>query len=428
MRALAARAGVLAGLLLLVACPHTAPPTSRPAVRGETGKRPAPTEPTAPLRDQLLRALRKNLREYNPRIRRCHELAMAEDRKVGGRISLELTVAPAGVVVETRVTMSEAQSPVFARCLQELCRSFVFPASDGSHQVPMHLRFQRPEKKLTVRLDDVPPRTTGEPGVSVKPLLGPHNVSGDRLGLVVLRLEGGSTFTLGGLAEVVGVHVLQGTLRLEEGAVSDVSKDSPLSGRGRAASSTGAMRSKGSAHATVSLGPGQAATVAGFGPTALLANSGPSRAAALLFLVPGSAAERWHGALAATTRPSPPASKGTMVTGALHVLSVDGAVGPSLLPTPRVVEVRPGRRALVNPKAGPMHHALLVTGGALWITVDGERLPAEAGMGLYLPAGLTAQAVSQANEPAQLVIMPWPDAGKWDTSLAHPLVRFSPSP
>lgn len=354
----------------------------------------------APVSAELRAALRKNVNGHGRRFRRCHELAMAEDLRAGGGVTLELAVAPAGVVVDTQVKSNESGNALFARCLVEVTRSFVFPATGTRHLLPITLRFARPGLKLTVRLDDVPARKTGEPGVSLKALLGPHNVTGDRIGLVVARLDQGSTLGLGGPMVVLGVHVLAGSLRLETGRT----RPGPAS-----------------------LGLGEGASLQGSGAGAKLVNTAGGRSAALLFVAPGAAVKPWQGPREATPSPGARPAQGgpILLRASSQVVTRDLSLGPSALPVPRVLAVAPGERAVVNPTAADMHHALLVTEGVLQVTLGGETLQVEVGMALYLPGKMSAEAVALHGHAARLVLMPWPGTGSWSPGAVHPLVRFT---
>jgi hypothetical protein len=345
-------------------------------------------------------ALKKNLAERSRSFRRCHELAIAEDLRAGGSMKLELLVAPAGVVLETRVIYSEPGNELLAKCLVRASRGFMFPASDTEHRLPLALRFARPSLKLTVRLDDVPPRATGEQGVSMKALLGPHNVTGDRLGLIVARLEKGSSLGLGMLNAPVGVHVLQGSMKLETGA------------RGQA---------------SLSLGQGDGACLAQAGPSARLLNLAQGRSAALLFVTPGALANSWPKTDPKAPRPAGrrPRAAPVLVRAPPRAVTSDLSLGPSMLPAPHILEVAPGERVLVNPRAADQHHALLVTDGMFQLTIGGEQLRLEVGMAMYLPGKIAAEAVALHGRKASLVLMPWPGAGAWSPRSVHPLLRFT---
>lgn len=374
-------------------------------VSSVAGSKPSPPPGAggaAPVPAALRAALRRNVTQYSRAFRRCHELAMAEDLRAGGRITLELVVAPAGVVVEILIQANPSGNALFGRCLVEVTRGFVFPASGGHHRLPITLGFAKPQLKLTVRLDDVPARATGERGVSVKSLLGPHNVTGDRLGLVVARLEKGSSLALGGLPAVVGVHVLEGSVRLEPDAPF------PL---------------------PALLLRGEGASLARAGAAAKLVNLVRGRSAALLFLAPGEASRHWHG----PRTPAPPSgarprrSGPVLARAAPQVVTMDLSLGPSALPVPHLVEVAPGERARLNPTGSDLHHALLVTEGVLRVTIGGESLHVEVGMALYLPGKMVAEAVALRGQKARLVLMPWPGTGAWNPRAVHPLVRFTPA-
>jgi hypothetical protein len=470
---------------LLAGCP-AAPSASRRAVPPPRARRAATPPRPIPFDLRLRKALRKNLREYRRRLRRCHELAMAEDYRVGGRLHLRLRVGPAGPVIGVTVAKNEPGSRLLTRCVIHVVRSFVFPSSDTTHQVSVRLRFFRPKAKYTVRLDDVPARRVRGTQVTAKTLLTPRSVTGDRLALSVVRWEPGATLPLPGLTGAVGLYVLQNALQVSgTGTRSGCGAGTRAGSRIRAGSRTrtGAVaaagrqiRQLGAQDSATLLGAavrskagkagsaGKAGNAAGAGAGARdgtgagragsrgkdralgLANPGSGRTAALLFFAPPALQTRLLSRRSATAsarprrpaiprprRASPAGRKAwprsvQWIRGPSAPLTSDHRIANKAAPAPAAIHVRPGQKAVINPGAAPVHHALLVIRGTLWVTLQGTRLPAEAGMAIYVPGGARAEAVPAIRRPARFVILPWPARGGWSLRTDHRLVRFDTAP
>ena len=381
--------GLLAALV--AGCPAAPSPRHRAAPR-----RASPPDRGADLLARLHQALRLNLRQYRHRLRRCHELAMAQDFRVGGRLEVVLTVAPAGTVIDVKTRHNASGSRLLARCVSHVALSFVFPASDTTTALPVRLRFGTPRAKYTVRMDDVPPIQVVGRAVTAKRLLNPKSVSGQRIALDVVRLEAGAELRLPAFGGVLGVSVLAGRLT---------------------AFGAAAPRTLGAGDAPLSLRGG--------GHTLRLRNTGSTRAAAVLFF-PQPA---WEAhVIAGGPAPAGVASGRVWIGAGLRSAGTPVRIEKQPVPAPTVVTVHPGQRAVINPAGDTAHHALLVTSGALWVTLRGVRLPAEAGMAIYVPGGAKALATPAIRRDATFVIMPWTGAGSWSAGVRHELVRFEKAP
>jgi quercetin dioxygenase-like cupin family protein len=375
---------------LLVACPG--PPPGRTPGNSNTDD----ANPDAPV-DRLRAALTRNLGQYRRRLRRCHELAMAEDYRVGGRVAVELLVRPQGVVTRVKVLQNTSGSSLLAACVSHVVRSFVFPAGDTDRRLPVKLRFARPKAKLTVRMDDVPAKAKLGKGFMAKVLLHPGNVSGSRLSLAVLRFAPGSKLPMVRHAVPMGLYVLRGALKVTGGTTPTVLR------AGDSAAIAANM-----AHGLGPAGTGMCAVLAFFLP------AGPESLLRTGKLAAGSA---WQP-MAQPVQGSPLALRA--VTTSPGDLTLRGAV----LPVPQVVTVPQGRSALLNPDAKAMHHALLVTEGVFHVTIQGTKLSAEAGMSIYVPGGHKATLTPAGGRAARLVVQPWPAKDSWSKSLVYRLVKL----
>lgn len=376
---------------LLTACP--APPPAR--TPGNTNANRA--NPDAPA-DRLQAALTKNLGRYRRRLRRCHELAMAEDYRVGGRLALELLVRPMGVVTGVKVLRNTAHSKLLAVCVGHVLRNFVFPAGEVDRRLPLKLRFARPKTKLTVRMDDVLAKAKLGKGLMAKVLLSPRSVSGNRLSLAVLRFGPGAKLPRIRHGSALGLYVLQGALRVTGGTTPVL----------LSAGHSGAIGAR-VAYGLEAAGTGMCAVLVFHmpaGPESLYLTGKPAK---------GSA---WQ--------PGAPPVSGSPL--ALRVISTpspgDLTLRGAPLPVPQVVTIGAGRKGLLNPDAGPMDHALLVTDGAFFVTIGGIQLPAEAGMSIYVPGGQKALLTPAGGRAARLVVQPWPTTGSWSKSTVYRLLKL----
>jgi len=377
---------------LLLACPG--PPPGR--TPGNRNQRHA--NPDAPV-DRVKAALAKNLGQYRRRLRRCHELAMAEDYRIGGRVAVELRVRPQGVVTHVKVLQNTSGSALLATCVSHVVKSFVFPAGDADLWLPLKLRFAQPKTKLTVRMDDVLAKARLGKGLMAKVLLHPKSVSGSRLSLVVLRLAPGSKLPLVRHAVPLGLYVLQGALTVNGGTQRTLLRTGDSAAIGAHV-----------AHGLQSAGTGLCAVLVFFLP------AGPEA----LFLTGKPAAGSAWQPMAQPVRGSPVAIR-VLTTPSPGDLTLSGAV----LPVPQVVTVPRGRTAWLNPDAKAMHHALLVTEGAFYVTIGGIKLPAEAGMSIYVPGGQKALLTPAGDRAARLVVQPWPTTGTWSKSLTYNLIKLN---
>ncbi len=376
----------------LVACP--APSPDHP--RSDNPRRAGPDAPADLVRD----ALAKNLRQYRRRLRRCHELAMAEDYRVGGRLLVELGVRPMGVVTRVRVRENTSGNALLAACVRRVVLSFVFPSGEADRWVPLKLRFRRPAVKLTVRMGDVPARARLAKGVMAKVLLHPGSVTGSRVSLVVLKLASGARIPMMRHLSALGVHVLRGAMRV-----------------------TGGQR-------TELLRMGESAAI-GAGVAHGLEAAGTSGCAALLFFMPaGPEGLFLTGKIPRSS--SRVSGRATPARGSVlmeRAMTTSGSAGVILrgerLPVPQVIQLPAGRSALLNPAGRDVHHALLVTEGALFVTIRSVKLPAEAGMSVYVPGGERALLAPAGGRPARLVVQPWPGKGGWSGATVYPLLRRS---
>lgn len=377
---------------LVVACPGP-PPGRTPGNANQSN-----ANPDAPV-DRVKAALAKNLGQYRRRLRRCHELAMAENYRVGGRVVVELLVRPQGVVTQVKVLQNTSGSSLLATCVSHVVKSFVFPAGDADLRLPLKLRFAQPKTKLTVRMDDVPAKAKLGKGFMAKVLLHPGSVSGSRISMAVLRLAPGAKLPMVRHAADLGLHVLRGVLKVTGGTA-------PVLLRAGDSAAIGAKV----AHGLQPAGTGMCAVLVFFGP------AGPES----LFLTgkpaPGSA---WQP-MAQPVTGSPLALRSVTTPGPGD-LTLRGAV----LPVPQVVTVPQGRTALLNPDARDMHHALLVTGGAFYVTIKGIKLPAETGMSIYVPGGQSATLTPAGGRAGRLIVQPWPGKGSWSKSTVYRLVKLN---
>lgn len=117
-----------------------------------------------------------------------------------------------------------------------------------------------------------------------------------------------------------------------------------------------------------------------------------------------------------------------LVRGPTGPASAALRLGPGRVPVPVAVRVRPGARARLNPTGASASVALLVIDGALWVTVRGVKLPAEPGMAVSLPRGISASAVCAIRRTARFVAMPWPPGGKWRAARPASLLTFEAAP
>jgi quercetin dioxygenase-like cupin family protein len=375
---------------LVMACPGA--PVSR--TPGNANGRQA--DPDAPV-DRVGAALTKNLGQYRRRLRRCHELAMAGDYRVGGRVTLELLVRPQGVVTHVKVLHNTSGSSLLSTCVGHVVKSFVFPAGDADLRLPLKLRFAQPKTKLTVRMDDVLAKAKLGKGVMAKVLLHPKSVSGNRLSLLVLRLAPGAKLPPLRYGVDLGLYVLQGVLKVTGGTASAVLRTGD----------SAAIR----ANVTHGLQP------AGTGMCAVLVFMGPAGPESLFLTGKPAAGSAWQP-LAKPVLGSPLALRG--LAAGPGDLTLRGAV----LPVPQVITVPQGRTALLNPDAAPMHHALLVTEGAFYVTLEGVRLPAETGMAIYVPGGQKAIVTPVGGRAGRFVVQPWPSRGAWSSATVHRLVKL----
>lgn len=377
--------------VLLVACPG--PPPGR--TPGNANGRNA--NPDAP-QDHVKAALARNLGQYRRRLRRCHELAMAEDYRVGGRVAVELLVRPQGVVTRVKILQNTSGSRLLATCVSHVVRSFVFPAGDADLRMPLKLRFAQPRTKLTVRMDDVPARAKLGKGFMAKVLLHPGSVTGSRVSTVVLRFAPGSNLPVVRHAVPLGLYVIEGALKVTGGTAPALLR----------AGDSAAIGAK-VAHGLQPAGTGMCAVLVFFLP------AGPET----LFLTGKPAAGSAWQPLAQPVTGSPLALR-ALSTSTPGDLTLRGAV----LPVPQVVTVPPRRTALLNPDAEAMDHALLVTDGAFYVTIKGIKLPAEAGMSIYVPGGQKATLTPAGGRAGRLVVQPWPAKGGWSKSTIYRLVKL----
>ncbi len=376
---------------LMMACPGT--PTGRTADNVNQSH----TNPDAPA-DLVAAAMTKNLGQYRRRLRRCHELAMAADYRVGGRVALELLVRPQGVVTHVKVLENTSGSALLATCVGHVIKSFVFPAGDADLRLPLKLRFAQPKTKLTVRMDDVLAKAKLGKGLMAKVLLHPKSVSGSRISLAVVRLAPGSKLPLVRHGVPLGLYVLQGALLVKGGTARTLLR----------AGDSAAIDAK-VAHGLEPAGTSMCAVLVFFLP------SGPES----LFLTGKPAAGSAWQPLAKPVNGSPLAIR-ALTPPRPGDLTLRGAV----LPVPQVVTVPAGRTAVLNPDAKAMDHALLVTEGAFYVTIGGVKLPAEAGMSVYVPGGQKALLTPAGGRAGRLVAQPWPTQGSWSKSLVYRLVKL----
>jgi len=376
---------------LVVACPG--PPPGR--TTGNANQRNV--NPDAPV-DRVKAALARNLVQYRRRLRRCHELAMAEEYRVGGRVAVELLVRPQGVVTHVKILQNTSGSRLLATCVSHVVRSFVFPAGDADLRLPLKLRFTQPRTKLTVRMDDVLARAKLGKGFMAKVLLHPGSVSGSRVSAAVLRFAPGSNLPAVRHAVPLGLYVLEGALTVTGGTAPAVLR----------AGDSAAIAAK-VAHGLRPAGTGMCAVVVFFLP------AGPET----LFLTGKPAAGSAWQAGAKPVSGSPLALRSLTASGPGD-LTLRGAV----LPVPQVVTVPAKRTALLNPDARAMDHALLVTDGAFFVTVQGIKLPAEAGMSIYVPGGHKATLAPVGGRAGRLVVQPWPAKGGWSKAMVYRLVKL----
>ncbi len=375
---------------LLMACPGV------PADRKPDNGNQSPANPDAPV-DRVKAALSKNLGQYRRRLRRCHELAMASDYRVGGRLALELLVRPMGVVTRVKVVENTSGSTLLAACVRHVVKSFVFPAGDADQRVPLKLRFARPKTKLTVRMDDVLAKAKLGKGVMAKVLLHPASVSGGRLSLAVLRLAPGSKLPLVRHSVPLGLYVLKGVLQVTGGTARTMLR----------AGDSAAIAAK-VAHG---LQP------AGTGMCAVLVFSMPAGPESLFLTGKPAAPSAWQPM-------AKPVSGSPLALQAVTTTPGDLTLRGASLPVPQVVTVPHGRTALLNPDSKDMHHALLVTEGAFYVTIQGIKLPAEAGMSIYVPGGSPVTLAPAGGRAARLVVQPWPGKGSWSKSLVYRLLKL----
>ncbi len=374
----------------LTACPG--PPTGRTPGNANQSN----VNPDAPV-DRVKAALTKNLGQYRRRLRRCHELAMAENYRVGGRVALELLVRPQGVVTHVKVLGNTSGSSLLATCVSHVVKSFVFPAGDADLRLPLKLRFAQPKTKLTVRMDDVLAKAKLGKGFMAKVLLHPKSVSGDRVSLTVLRFAPGAKLPMLRHAVDLGLYVLQGALKVTGGAAPALLRTGDSAAIG--------------ANVTHGLEP------AGTGMCAVLLFFGPAGSESLFLTGTPAVGSAWQPQAKPVTG-SPLALRG------LAVGPGDLTLRQAVLPVPQVVTVPRGRSALLNPDAASMHHALLVTEGAFYVTIEGIRLPAETGMSIYIPGGQKASVTPVGGRAGRLVVYPWPSRGSWSKSTVHRLVKL----
>ncbi|MFH2009659.1 MAG: cupin domain-containing protein [bacterium] len=380
---------LLPTLLFFTACPATKP-RPRPANR--------PGRPLAAPRDPLQDALGRNLKQYRARLRRCHELAMAESYRVGGEVQVELLVRPMGVVTAVRKLRDTTGSELLVACLRHVTKNFVFPSADADRRLPVTLRFRRPKTKLTVRMGDVLAKAPLGRGVSAKVLITPRSVTGKRVSLTVLRLMPGAAVPPVKHRVPMGLHVLRGALKIS-GATRQTVMQTGESG----------VIAAGRAHGLAAAGTSMCAVLVFFLP------AGPETLYLTGKLAAGSA---WAG------QAQPSADPLLLVRAFTSSRPGSIQLARMALPVPQVVTVPQGRTALLNPDGKSHHHALLVTAGAFWITIKGVKLPAEAGMALYLPGSLPAELAPLAGQAAELVVLPWPDKGSWSRSLTYRLLEM----
>lgn len=377
---------------LLLACP--APPPARTPGNANTHQGPNPDAQA----DRLGAALTKNLGQYRRRLRRCHELAMAEDYRVGGRLAVELLVRPMGVVTHVKVLENTAGSKLLAVCVGHVLRNFVFPAGEVNRRLPLKLRFAQPKTKLTVRMDDVLAKAKLGKGFMAKVLLSPRNVSGNRLSLAVLRLGPGTKLPRIRHPTPLGLYVLQGVLRVTGGTTPVL----------LSAGHSGAI----GAHVAHGL------EAAGTGLCAVLVFHMPAGPESLYLTGQPAAGSAWQPG-------APPVSGSPLL---LRVVSTpspgDLTLRGAPLPVPQVVTIGAGRKGVLNPDAKPMDHALLVTQGAFYVTIGGVKLPAEAGMSIYVPGGQKALLTPAGGRAARLVVQPWPQTGSWSKTTVYRLLKL----
>ena len=396
-------AALTVGWLIAEGCGPTGPTgpgTHVPGDRTAPRRSTVPRQEAEPGSDRVRAALGKNIRQYRRRMRRCHELAMADDFRVGGVVALELLVRPLGVVTAARTLRNTTGSKLLAACLKHVAQNFVFPATDGDHRLPVTLRFAAPSAKLTVQMDDVAARAKLGRGVSAKVLLTPRSVSGNRVSLVVLQLKAGATVAALRHRVPMGLYVLQGALAVAGDAHRVVLQ------RGESG-----VVPAGRLHGLAAHGTGTCAVLVFFlpaGPEGLFLTGQPT----------GGSRRASAGAN----------STGPLVVGRLASPATTGPVSISrvAVPSPQGVAVAKGHRAVINPAAKKVAHALLVTGGAFWITIRGVKIPAGAGMAVYVPAGLKAEIVPAGAQGGTLVVQPWTARGAWSQSMVHPLVLIGP--
>jgi quercetin dioxygenase-like cupin family protein len=345
-----------------------------------------------PMHDPQLDAIAAGLEEAKPKLHRCWEKAAADDFHLQGKIVLKVTFGAGGKAAKVDVVSDEAKDPVLTACVVDLAKDWswgpAFRAGDGV-QVP--LTFAAPAAQYTVRTEDAPVRAPKGGKLEARILVDRASVGADKASLTVLDLKLGTAIPMHRVTSAKIIYVLDGSVHVR--------------GLGKSlGNGTG-----------VDLGAGDAIYVPAGVPSAIEATCCKKAPARLLVLyAPGGPEQPFKDPKA------PERSATTAVTGD------EAKKAPADAPAPKTAKANEAKELTIGGGKGhvkilfdkdaagdgaayvgllrfdggaavPEHaHAaeaeiLYVVDGSGDMTVNGEAVPVEAGMAVYIPPGAKHQ-------------------------------------
>jgi quercetin dioxygenase-like cupin family protein len=345
-------------------------------------------------------AIEKALRKHAPEVHRCFEKALADRLDVAGALEVEADVGAGGKVVAARLVppKSGAAPPVLAACVEAAAKTFVLTGIESGASVVLPFSFQGQADQFAVKVADAPDHGPKPPGTktstglarpapfSVKVLIDPVNVRTPKAALTLLTVSPKNRVAMHRHPQSAKALYL-------------------LSGRARLLGPPGA--------APVALNPGAAVFVPAGYPIALETTAAKEAAVFLQIFTPPGPERVYRDPADPEARagfevvrdparaPAPAGAKTVVVdaatapahsvasaTGAkfsARILLDEKATGsPDLALS--IVEFPPGFEVLRHAHE-TSSELLFIDEGAGTLEVGSEKVPYEAKVALYLPAG-----------------------------------------
>lgn len=152
------------------------------------------------------------VRERYAEIRRCYDLALADDGKKGGTMAVVLSAAAGGRVSSARIVENGVGDARMAECLSRTLATMTIAGMKEAAEVAVPLRFDPPKQPYVVRYEDAPARSILGGMGEARVLLDEKTVGVKSASLTVLKLQPGarvSPHMHPGATEVL--HVLRGS-------------------------------------------------------------------------------------------------------------------------------------------------------------------------------------------------------------------------